>query len=66
MLRRGARITFAEESCYGRVLRTGVPEQLSGAEELEDATYPGDPKVRAALELGTHSMLVVPLRAAAS
>ncbi|WP_083974820.1 SpoIIE family protein phosphatase [Kitasatospora mediocidica] len=63
MLRRGARITFAEESCYGRVLRTGVPELLSGADELEDATYPGDPKVRAALELGTHSMLVVPLRA---
>ncbi len=63
MLRRGARITFAEESCYGRVLRTGVPELLSGAQELEDATYPGDPKVRAALELGTHSMLVLPLRA---
>ncbi|WP_051970024.1 SpoIIE family protein phosphatase [Kitasatospora azatica] len=63
MLRRGARISFAEESCYGRVLRTGVPELLSGADELEDATYPGDPKVRAALALGTHSMLVVPLRA---
>ncbi|MFE0458012.1 SpoIIE family protein phosphatase [Kitasatospora sp. NPDC058965] len=63
MLRRGARISFAEESCYGRVLRTGVPELLSGAEELEEATYPGDPKVQAALALGTHSMLVVPLRA---
>ncbi|MEY9947331.1 SpoIIE family protein phosphatase [Kitasatospora sp. GAS1066B] len=63
MLRRGARISFAEESCYGRVLRTGVPELLSGAEELEDATYPGDPKVRAALTLGAHSVLVVPLRA---
>ncbi|WP_329583170.1 SpoIIE family protein phosphatase [Kitasatospora sp. NBC_01250] len=63
MLRRGARISFAEESCYGRVLRSGVPELLSGAEELAEATYPGDPKVRAALALGAHSMLVVPLRA---
>ncbi|WP_245984933.1 SpoIIE family protein phosphatase [Streptomyces tateyamensis] len=63
MLRRGARISFAEDSCYGRVLRSGVPELLSGAEELEEATYPGDPKVRAALALGAHSMLVVPLRA---
>ncbi|MFE9425372.1 SpoIIE family protein phosphatase [Kitasatospora sp. NPDC006697] len=63
MLRRGARVTFAEDSCFGRVLRTGVPELLSGAEELEEATYPGDPKMRAALALGTHSVLVVPLRA---
>ncbi|MGF1430261.1 SpoIIE family protein phosphatase, partial [Kitasatospora sp. LaBMicrA B282] len=63
MLRRGARISFAEDSCYGRVLRTGVPELLSGAEELAEATYPGDPKVQAALTLGAHSVLVVPLRA---
>ncbi|MGW6918252.1 SpoIIE family protein phosphatase [Kitasatospora sp. NPDC054939] len=63
MLRRGARITFAEDSACGRVLRTGVPELLSGADELSDVTYPGDPKMQAAHDLGVHSMLVVPLRA---
>ncbi|MFF4922255.1 MULTISPECIES: SpoIIE family protein phosphatase [unclassified Kitasatospora] len=63
MLRRGARITFAEESVCGRVLRTGVPELLSGADQLDDVTYPGDPKMQAARDLGVHSMLVVPLRA---
>ncbi|WP_441250429.1 SpoIIE family protein phosphatase [Kitasatospora sp. McL0602] len=63
MLRRGARITFAEDSSFGRVLRTGVPELLSGPAELSDLTYPGDPKVQAAHELGVHSRLVVPLRA---
>ncbi|MFC5885977.1 SpoIIE family protein phosphatase [Kitasatospora sp. CM 4170] len=63
MLRRGARITFAEDSACGRVLRTGVPELLSGADQLSDVTYPGDPKMQAAHDLGVHSMLVVPLRA---
>ncbi|MFE2725468.1 SpoIIE family protein phosphatase [Kitasatospora sp. NPDC059327] len=63
MLRRGARITFAEDSACGRVLRTGVPEPVSGADQLSDVTYPGDPKMQAAHDLGVHSMLVVPLRA---
>ncbi|MFG2842140.1 SpoIIE family protein phosphatase [Kitasatospora sp. NPDC048296] len=63
MLRRGARITFAEDSACGRVLRTGVPELLSGADQLDEVTYPGDPKTQAAHDLGVHSMLVVPLRA---
>ncbi|MFB6889684.1 SpoIIE family protein phosphatase [Kitasatospora sp. NPDC056327] len=63
MLRRGARITFAEDSACGRVLRTGVPELLSGADQLSDVTYAGDPKMQAAHDLGVHSMLVVPLRA---
>ncbi|MDY0813406.1 SpoIIE family protein phosphatase [Kitasatospora purpeofusca] len=63
MLRRGARITFAEDSACGRVLRTGVPELLSGADQLSDITYSGDPKMQAAYDLGVHSMLVVPLRA---
>ncbi|MFF2041291.1 SpoIIE family protein phosphatase [Kitasatospora sp. NPDC058170] len=63
MLRRGARITFAEDSACGRVLRTGVPELLSGADQLSDVTYPGDPKMQAAHDIGVHSMLVVPLRA---
>ncbi|WP_354642161.1 SpoIIE family protein phosphatase [Kitasatospora camelliae] len=63
MLRRGARITFAEDSAFGRVLRSGVPELLSGNDELSDISYPGDPKVQAAHDLGVHSRLVVPLRA---
>ncbi|MGK4582805.1 SpoIIE family protein phosphatase [Kitasatospora sp. HPMI-4] len=63
MLRRGARITFAEDSAFGRVLRSGVAELLSGPEELSDLSYPGDPKMQAAHDLGVHSRLVVPLRA---
>ncbi|WP_371498883.1 SpoIIE family protein phosphatase [Kitasatospora sp. NBC_00374] len=63
MLRRGARITFSEDSAFGRVLRSGVPELLSGSDELSDISYPGDPKVQAAHDLGVHSRLVVPLRA---
>ncbi|WP_045301104.1 SpoIIE family protein phosphatase [Saccharothrix sp. ST-888] len=63
MLRRGARITFSEDSAFGRVLRSGVPELLSGPDELSDLSYPGDPKVQAAHDLGVHSRLVVPLRA---
>ncbi|MER5635846.1 SpoIIE family protein phosphatase [Kitasatospora sp. NPDC002227] len=63
MLRRGARITFAEDSAFGRVLRTGVPELLTSPAELSDLSYPGDPKVQAAHDLGVHSRLVVPLRA---
>ncbi|MEV4561605.1 SpoIIE family protein phosphatase [Kitasatospora sp. NPDC049285] len=63
MLRRGARITFEEESVFGRVLRSGVPELLASGTELDDLSYPGDPKVEAARDLGVHSRLVVPLRA---
>ncbi|MGW4381132.1 SpoIIE family protein phosphatase [Kitasatospora sp. NPDC004531] len=62
MLRHGARITFEDHSAFGRVLRRGVPELLTGA-ELEALSFPDDPKVEAARELGIHSRLVVPLRA---
>ncbi|MFG2696980.1 SpoIIE family protein phosphatase [Kitasatospora sp. NPDC051984] len=62
MLRRSARITFEDDSVFGRVLRRGVPELLTGA-ELEALSFPGDPKVEAARDLGIHSRLVVPLRA---
>ncbi|WP_241844374.1 SpoIIE family protein phosphatase [Kitasatospora sp. CB01950] len=62
MLRHGARITFEDESAFGRVLRRGVPELLTGA-ELDAMSFPDDPKVEAARELGIHSRLVVPLRA---
>ncbi len=63
MLRHGARITFEEDSVFGRVLRSGVPEMLSGGNGPEELSFPGDPKVEAARELGVHSRLVVPLRA---
>ncbi|MFJ6212762.1 SpoIIE family protein phosphatase [Streptomyces sp. NPDC092296] len=63
MLRRGSRIDFTDESVFGQVLRSGRPELLSTPDELEATTFPGDPRVQAALDLGIHSMLVVPLRA---
>ncbi|WP_244305403.1 SpoIIE family protein phosphatase [Kitasatospora cheerisanensis] len=62
MLRHGARITFEDGSVFGRVLRSGVPALLTGA-ELDALSFPDDPKVEAARELGIHSRLVVPLRA---
>ncbi|MFJ5923219.1 SpoIIE family protein phosphatase [Kitasatospora sp. NPDC092948] len=62
MLRHGARITFEDDSAFGRVLRRGVPELLTGS-ELDALSFPDDPKVEAARDLGIHSRLVVPLRA---
>ncbi|MFF4651338.1 SpoIIE family protein phosphatase [Streptomyces sp. NPDC001380] len=63
MLRRGSRIAFTDESVFGRVLRSGEPGMLSTPAQIEKATFPGDPRVHAALDLGVHAMLVVPLRA---
>ncbi|MGA5700805.1 SpoIIE family protein phosphatase [Peterkaempfera bronchialis] len=63
MLRRGAQIAFTDESVFGRVLRTGVPELVCGPAELENTTFPDDPRVQVALDLGVHSMMVAPLRA---
>jgi PAS domain S-box-containing protein len=59
----GARINMTDESLFGRVLRTGMPETMDAATELEDISGQGDPRVRAAYRLGVHSLLVVPLRA---
>lgn len=63
MMSPGAGIEMAEGSLFARVLRSGVAEQLESPELLEGTTVPDDPRVRAAYELGVHSMLVVPLRA---
>jgi PAS domain S-box-containing protein len=59
----GAGIHMTEDSLFGRVLRTGMPETLDAATRLEDVSGQGDPRVRAAYRLGVHSMMVVPLRA---
>ncbi|WP_329365181.1 SpoIIE family protein phosphatase [Streptomyces sp. NBC_00669] len=63
MLRRGQSIGFTRHSVFGTVLAGGEPRLLDGDDQLRATTYPDDPKVDAALELGLHSMLVLPLRA---
>ncbi|GAB3955857.1 SpoIIE family protein phosphatase [Streptomyces sparsus] len=63
MLRAGQDIAFAPDSFFGTVLATGVPHLAASQGELLAATYPGDPKVQAALDLGIHSLMCVPLRA---
>ncbi|SDN29474.1 SpoIIE family protein phosphatase [Actinacidiphila guanduensis] len=62
-LRRGQAISFTQDSAFGRVLAGGDARMVTGEQELLATTYPGDPKVYAALELGVTSMLVLPLRA---
>ncbi|MCF6521976.1 SpoIIE family protein phosphatase [Streptomyces sp. JJ36] len=63
MLRVGQDIAFETGSFFGQTLATGEPHLIVTQEELRAATYPGDPKVQAALDLGIHSLMVVPLRA---
>ena len=63
MLHRGQPMSFARQSAYGQLLAGGGPRLVASREELAATAYPGDPKVRAALELGVTSMLLLPLRA---
>ncbi|WP_348771292.1 SpoIIE family protein phosphatase [Streptomyces sp. RKND-216] len=63
MLRIGQDIAFESGSYFGRTLSTGAPHLITSQEELRAATYADDPKVVAALDLGIHSLMVVPLRA---
>ncbi|MFK4105836.1 SpoIIE family protein phosphatase [Streptomyces sp. NPDC019531] len=62
MLRVGQSVGVAENSAASRTLSTGIPQLLDSPVLLRTATYPGDPKIRAALELGVHSMMMLPLR----
>ncbi|HEY5833900.1 SpoIIE family protein phosphatase [Streptomyces sp.] len=63
MLRAGQPVGFVRDSVFARVLATGEPRVVSSERELRETTFPGDPKVQAAMELGITSLLVVPLRA---
>jgi PAS domain S-box-containing protein len=63
MLRRGQRIEFGRESVFGTVLAGGEPRLVHVEEMARTVTYPDDPRMRAAEELGLNSMLVLPLRA---
>ncbi|MEE4543449.1 SpoIIE family protein phosphatase [Streptomyces sp. V4-01] len=63
MLRRGQPITFTASSVFGTVLFTGQPRLVTSDAELRATTFPEDPKVEAAVELGVNSLLVLPLRA---
>lgn len=63
MIQLGAVISFTRKSIFGTVLATGQPQLVENDEQLLATTFPGDPKVRATMELGIHSLLVLPLRA---
>ncbi len=63
MLRVGQDIAFAPRSFFATTLATGRPHLARSQEDLVAATYPGDPKVRAAVELGIHSLMALPLSA---
>ncbi|WP_037912840.1 SpoIIE family protein phosphatase [Actinacidiphila yeochonensis] len=63
MLRRDQPLAFVRRSAYGDVLAGGRPRLVASEEELPATSYPGDPMVHGALELGVTSLLVLPLRA---
>ena len=63
MLRAGQDVALAPDSFFATVLRTGRPHLAGSQRELLAATYRGDPKVQAALDLDIHSLLCVPLSA---
>ncbi|SEQ61610.1 PAS domain S-box-containing protein [Streptomyces radiopugnans] len=63
MLRVGQDIALERGSIFESVLDSAVPHLVMSREELVSASYPGDPKVQAALDLDIHSLMVVPLRA---
>ncbi|HEX5568350.1 MAG TPA: SpoIIE family protein phosphatase, partial [Streptomyces sp.] len=63
MLREGQEVVLDPESVLGGVLASATPRLVVSQEELLSATYPGDPKVLAAIDLGVHSLVAVPLLA---
>lgn len=63
MLRAGQDVALAPDSFFATVLRTGRPHLADSQRVLLDSTYPGDPKVQAALDLNIHSLMCVPLSA---
>ncbi|MFF3563509.1 SpoIIE family protein phosphatase [Streptomyces sp. NPDC002574] len=65
MLGLGKVIQVDRASIFGAVLHTGRPALVQSPRELRETitTYPGDPKVQAAVDLGIHSLIVAPLLA---
>ncbi|WP_405586989.1 SpoIIE family protein phosphatase [Streptomyces sp. NBC_01190] len=63
MLQPGSLVGFGENSLFAEVLTSGRPRVIDSKEQLVATTYPGDPRMRAALELGIASVMVLPLRA---
>lgn len=59
----GRDVTVEPGAIFGTVLATGVPRLITSPRELLDAALPGDVQARAAVELGVHSMIAVPLSA---
>ncbi|WP_329312987.1 SpoIIE family protein phosphatase [Streptomyces sp. NBC_01262] len=59
----GKVIKVTTEGTFGTALLTGKPQLVEGEEQLRATTYPGDPKIQAAIDLGVHSLIVAPLRA---
>ncbi|MDX6353301.1 MAG: hypothetical protein QOF98_204, partial [Streptomyces sp.] len=63
MMQPAAPIGFAPDSVLGEVLITGQPRLITAKDEMPKVTFPDDPKILAAMELGVTSALVLPLRA---
>ncbi|WP_312871063.1 SpoIIE family protein phosphatase [Streptomyces lonarensis] len=63
MLQREAVVRFEKGSVFDRVLTTGRPWVLDPRRETHVLTFPENPGVTAMLDLGVHSLMLVPLRA---
>lgn len=63
MLQIGQDFTLDPHSPFGRTLATGVAHLIDSQEDLTAATRPGEPHVQAAVEVGVHSLMILPLRA---
>lgn len=63
MLAPGDEDSYVSGTVIGSVLETGTPRLITSREELEASVIPGGVRGQAALELGVHSLLVVPLSA---
>lgn len=63
LLRKGQNVPYDPGSTLDNVLNSGVPHLVGSQRELLLSTFPGDPRVRAALDLGVHSVMTLPLRA---
>ncbi|HET6636056.1 MAG TPA: SpoIIE family protein phosphatase [Streptomyces sp.] len=63
LLHVGQDIAFQPDSFFATALTTATPHLARSREELIAATYPGDPKIQAAIDLDIESLMAVPLSA---